>query len=320
MIKEIFDSLPLQGPEYVLERNEDLLLTLPPHPFGGKWEADEALPVFHFDHHYEPLKFAPPRGVFEGPNLRLEWQNMNGRQPFYHRNTDAEELSFQVCGDRTLMTELGTVELRPGDFSSIPVGVAHDNFGREDVHLLIYLHGPMETTMEPAFVSEHLVPPFEGWSPANMSEATTSCLGGPHCDVSVSMAQEDLLLDAAKTRSERLEVLRPDGAPGETDWIYKTKRIWVGSTKLDSTAPRFYRRHRVADEIQCQIIGTRTLVTQRGTVTLNPGDYVSIPFGCAFGSFSDAPSQHISILTQEEAPPAAEPARFAEMNSGIRLG
>ncbi|NTF83978.1 cupin domain-containing protein [Rhizobium rhizogenes] len=320
IVTEIFDSLPDFGPEFVLDRDEDLLLTIPPHPMRGTWEAASALPVYHTPSEYEEMRFAPPRGVFEGPNLRIEWQNMNGRQPFYHRNTDAEEISFQVAGDRTLMTELGTVELRPGDFSQIPVGVAHDNFGRQDIHLLFYLHGPVTTSTHPAFVSQHLLPPFEGWAPAQLCEATTSCLGGPHCDVAVSLAEETLLLNAAATRAERLAVFRASEQQGETEWLYKTARIWIGTTLLNASSPRTYRRRRLADEIQYQVAGRRILITQRGTVTLEPGDYVSIPFGCAFASVVTEPSQHLSVLTREKAPAVNEPVRFAELAAATRLG
>src|SRR5947199_7404845 len=56
---------------------------------------------------------------------------------------------------------------------------------------------------------------------------------------------------------------------------------------------RSYIRRLGADEIQYQVDGTRTLVTQRGVVTLEPGDFVTIPRGCAQASVSTGRSRHL---------------------------
>lgn len=312
IVSEYFDALPTDGPAWELERDERLLFQVPDHPMGRSWKDLSPLPVYHFPATYEPLKFAPPRGVFEGPYLRLEWQNMNGRQPFYHRNTDVDEISYQVCGERTLMTELGTVELRPGDLVALPLGVAHDNYGREDIHLLFYLHGPSRKLAETVASGKYLIPPFEGWSDKPQIEVITHCLGAGHCDVAVSMADEALLLKAAERNKEVLEVVRGGGAPGETEWLYAAERVWIGTTTLSATKQRKYRRHRCADEIQYQASGNRTLITQRGMAHLEPGDFVCIPFGCAFASIAEGPSRHLSILTTEPTPAVPEPVRHAD--------
>jgi uncharacterized cupin superfamily protein len=312
VVSEIIDALPSEGPALHVERNEELLFSLPERSAVKLWSDYEPLPIFRFPAQYAPIRFAPPQGVFEGPCLRLEWQTMNFRQPFYHRNTDVDELSFQVCGERTLMTELGTVELRPGDFASIPVGVAHDNYGREDIHLIFYLHGPARGCVPPSRVGDHKVPAFSGWEPKAVAEVMTHCLGGPHCDVAVSLTDEALLLKAAAHSSAKIEVLRAE-ASGETTWLYKAPKVWIGHTTLADTSARRYTRHRCADEIQYQVNGTRTLVTQRGVATLEPGDFIAIPFGCAFVSIPHGTSQHISILTSQPTPAVAQPNRTAAM-------
>ena len=314
VVTEIFDSLPYSKPELVLKRDEDLLFNLPPHPVPNeKWVVNEPLPVYYFMTHYEPMPFARPRGVFEGKHLRFEWQNLNGRQPFYHRNTDVEELSFQLAGERTLITDRGWVELRPGDFTPIPVGIAHDNYSRNGVHLIFYFYGPLQLMTESTQTGNAVMPPFEGWEPKNRLEAITACLGGPHCDVGVSRVDETLVLQGVETSEERLQVTRPKGKNAETVWVYQAPKVWLGTTTLDQDAPRIYRRHRCADEIQYQVRGERTLITQRGTTTLKPGECVSIPLGCAFTSVASEETQYLSILTTEPAPAASEPVRYAEM-------
>jgi uncharacterized cupin superfamily protein len=316
IVSEIIDALPSDEPALNVERNEELLLSLPPRPPMKLWQDYEPLPVYRFPTRYEPVGFAPPQGVFEGPCLRVEWQTMNFRQPFYHRNTDVDELSFQVCGERTLMTEHGTVELRHGDFTRIPVGVAHDNFGRSNIHLLFYLHGPAAPCVQPVRIGEYKSPAFDGWQPKPVAEVMTHCLGGPHCDVAVSLTDEDLLLKEAARNASKIEVLRADANDGEVRWLYKAPKVWIGHTNLEkSSPPRRYTRHRCADEIQYQISGKRTLVTQRGTTTLEPGEFVCVPFGCAFASVAREASQHIAILTSEAAPAVPQPARHAGMKS-----
>ena len=316
IVREIIDALPFDEPIFDVARDEELLLTAPAAPAMKLWHDCEPLPVYRFPSKYEPVGFAPPRGVFEGPSIRLEWQTINGRQPFYHRNTDVDELSFQVCGERTLMTEFGTVELRPDDFTGIPVGVAHDNYGREDIHLLFYLPGPAKACLPATARGEYKVPAFEGWQPKRLVEVTTECLGAAHCDVAVSLIDEGLLLKEAQSNPSRLEVLRAKANDGELVWVYKAPKTWIGHTTIEKrTVRRRYTRHRRADEIQYQISGSRTLVTQRGTVTLDPGEFVCIPFGCAFTSVSEEASRHISVLTSERTKAVPQPVRHAELGS-----
>jgi uncharacterized cupin superfamily protein len=314
IVFEVLDSFPKSDLVRVIERNEELLLQIPKPKIAKMWEESPApLPVYHFSAQYKPMPFAPPRGVFEGPSLRFEWQNINGRQPFYHRNSDADELSFQVSGERTLMTELGTVELRPGHFTNIPVGVAHDNFGREEVHILFYLHGPAVPTRAPVRSGEYLKSPFKGWEARTQAEMTTHCLGGPHCDVAVSLVNEDLLLKAGAASQEKIEAFEAPGATGEIEWMFKAPRVWIGHTSITNETPRRFIRHLAADEMQYQVSGKRTLVTQRGTVTLDPGDCLSIPFGCAFASFAEGGSKHVSVLAADPAPAVVAPVRYADI-------
>src|SRR5579884_2643034 len=140
IVQEHLDTFPFDAPPRVLARREELLIAealpspnRPPRIFPP-------IEAIHFPAEFEPAEFAHPRGVYESDFIRIEWQTMGGfRQPFYHRNCDVDELSYQVFGQRTLMTEHGTVELTAGDFARIPVTVAHDNYGRDDIHILFYI-------------------------------------------------------------------------------------------------------------------------------------------------------------------------------------
>lgn len=241
---------------------------------------------------------------------------MRGRQPFWHRNVDVDELSFQCAGERTLMTELGSRELRGGDWSRIPVGVAHDNYGRAEVHLLFYVHAEAVECGGVVGRGEVLARPFEGWvAGEEAAEVTTECLGARGCDVAVSLAEERVLLAHGEGVGERIVVQRAEGGgDGEYEWMYKAKEVWTGAVTLRNCSGEAYRRHRKADEIQCQISGRRLLVSQRGAVELEPGDFVCVPKGCTFTSVAEE-SFHTSVLTTQEAPMKAEVARTAEVDS-----
>jgi len=76
------------------------------------------------------------------------------------------------------MTELGTVELLPGDLVRIPVGVAHDNYGRKASHILWYFPAPIEEVGAVTRRSEVLIPPFAGWQAATVNEVQVMSSAG----------------------------------------------------------------------------------------------------------------------------------------------
>lgn len=320
IVIELLDAYPIDDDVLEIQRDEELLLTKPDLKFV-KLLDHKPLQVIHFPTEYIPQPFAPPRGVYESDYLRIEWQQMKGRQPFYHRNADVDELSYQVSGPRTTMTEYGTVEMRPGCFSRIPVGVAHDNYGREAVHLLFYIPAPVSEVVPVHLRGEYLSTPFEGWQSRDIEELITNCLGGPECDIALSYTNEALLLEKAEgvEESMRFPVVRPSAeANGKTEWLYKSKHVWLGFTRHSGGSQKtstLYKRHRRAEEIQAQIKGKRTIISQRGIVHLSPGDFVSLPYGVAFTDMVVGESEHISTLTFHPTPPKAAVAREAEQVS-----
>lgn len=316
VVREVISGEPFDRPIRVVDRDEVRLLQQPPEP-ALRFLSPKLTPleVYSFPVAYQPVEFARPRGVFEGATLRLEWQTMDGRQPFYHRNADVDEIGYQICGARTLITECGTIEFGIGQLARIPVGVAHDNYGREDIHLIIYVHGPAEACTAPVGRGEYRVPPFAGWQSRPMIEVTTNNLGGADGAVSYSMADEDLILGAATRFPDALEILEPGDDTGEMEWLYRAPTVWIGHTKLGRTTERQYFRRLGADEIQYQAEGTRTIVSQRGVVTLAPGDFVCIPRGTSYANVvEDATSKHLSLMTAENVPAVKEPNRLADMD------
>ncbi|TDD86817.1 hypothetical protein [Actinomadura rubrisoli] len=307
-VQERFETFPFDSEPRLFERQEEQLLAEPREGPGGvrPWRDHAPIEVVHFGPEYVARDCSAPRGVYKSDFMRLEWQSMNGRQPFYHRNCDVDEMSYQVTGLRTLMTDLGSVDLVPGDFSRLPVGVAHDNYGREDIHILFYVPAPVVETLPPQRTSQVVIPPFEGWEPAIVNEMITECLAGPDDDVVMAPADELTLLEHAKDETERIRVLRPADVPGTT-WLYKSSHVLVGRTRADASDGRVYRRIRNAEEIQYQLGGHRTLVTQRGTIELEPGDFVRIPVGIAFTSIHHEPSTYLTVASARELP-QVEPA------------
>src|ERR1700761_1959434 len=186
-VTEYITSFPLEDKVHEVQRNEELLFRILPSIGPVKLRQHEPIKSVHFASTFMPVKFARPYGVYESDYLRLEWQTMDKfRQPFYHRNADVEEISYQMCGDRTLMTEYGTVDLDPGDFVRIPVGVAHDNWGVDDIHLLFYIPAPVTESREAVRLAERRDELFKGWKAQHLPEVMTLCLGGPECDIAAS--------------------------------------------------------------------------------------------------------------------------------------
>ncbi|WP_312878186.1 hypothetical protein [Lentzea indica] len=293
-------------------RDEYSLLS-PPHASKVPiklWRDHELLPVVHFPQQYCSQPFAPPRGVYENDEIRVEWQTMDSRQPFYHRNCDVDELSYQIDGERTLMTELGVIEHRPGEFSRIPRGVGHDNYGRAESHLVFYLPAPVTELVPPVRESQPVFPPFEGWQPGATNEAITQCMGAVGHDITVFPIDEQRLLDHVHREDARMNVLRAEG--GGVTWLYSTERTRLGMVRVTPGKQRRYRRTLDADEIQYQVSGHRTLLTQRGVAELGPGDFVRIPLGLAHASVTHEAGEYISLLSHNELPQVAETARTAQ--------
>jgi uncharacterized cupin superfamily protein len=312
----IGSELPLRS----VVRDEHLLLA-PPHPPKMKSSPRRdhpTLSVVHFPPEYRPRPFAPPRGVYENDVVRVEWQTMDNRQPFYHRNCDVDEISYQIAGERTLMTELGVIEHRQGEFSRIPRGVAHDNYGRAESHLLFYLPAPVDELVAAERESQPVFPPFPGWQPSEINEAVTQCMGSPGHDITVFGVDEQRLLEQVLGEDERMTVLRadPDRA---TTWLYGTAQLRLGSVATTPGGERRYRRLLDGDEIQYQASGRRTLITQRGIVDLTPGDFVRVPLGIANTSVTTEAGSYLSLQSHLELPQVAETTRVAEPYSAEQL-
>jgi len=70
-----------------------------------------------------------------------------------------------------------------------------------------------------------------------------------------------------------------------------------------------YQRHLNADEVQYQVSGRRTLVTQRGCLEIEPGDFVRIPQGVAFTSIHHEPCEYLMLASRHEIPQSAQGTR-----------
>ncbi|WP_040786792.1 cupin domain-containing protein [Nocardia pneumoniae] len=302
-----------------IARDEHLLLSA---PHSGTtpmklWRDHPPLTVVHYPPEYRAQPFAPPRGVYESDQIRVEWQTMDNRQPFYHRNCDVDEISYQIAGDRTLMTELGVIEHRAGEFSRIPRGVAHDNYGRKESHLLFYIPAPVTELGASVRESQPVSPPFASWRPGEVNEAVTQCMGAGGHDIAVFPVDELRILDRVHDEKDRMGVLRGADHPG-TSWLYGTAEFRLGVVRSAAGVERRYRRTLDGDEIQYQISGRRTLLTQRGIVELGPGDFVRIPLGISHSAVHHEAGEYLTLLSHRELPQVAETTRTAEPYSPER--
>ncbi|GAB7003469.1 hypothetical protein JCM18899A_09400 [Nocardioides sp. AN3] len=304
-VVEYLDRFDGAAPVRVLQRDEtQMYAKAVAGPFGEVATATELVEVIHIDPAYTPGEFGPPKVLFAAPRARIEWQQMDNRQPHFHRNLDVDEMSYQISGERTLMSEHGTVELRPGDFVRLPVGVCHDNWGREESHILWYTPDGMEEQQPADRFGQVLVPPFEGWVAAVVNEALTDCLGAPEHVIVAQRADERLILEDALTHEDRLAVVRFDEEgqhdgeqPPTARWIWRDNLTRVGVVDYGPTPGLVYERHGDADEIQYQVSGHRLLTTQHGVVFVEPGDFVRIPVGVAFTTMSESPGRYIATVS-----------------------
>ncbi|GAA0510392.1 hypothetical protein [Pigmentiphaga daeguensis] len=304
-VQEHLDIFPFDTPPVILTRREALLLD---DPVPSTVKAPEPPPIeaIHYAPRYSEQK-GPQRNVYESPYLRIERHSMaHGRQRFYHRNTGADEISYQVDGQRLLMTELGSVDLVPGEFVRLPNGVAHDNYGRQDIHLLLYVSDPAAELLPARRTSEHRQTPFPEWQPAVVNEMVSKDLAGPGQCLVLAPADERLLLDHALNDPRRLAVLDPGDEAAGACWIYRSTHVWIGRTRRPASDGRVYQRHLNADEVQYQVSGRRTLVTQRGCLEIEPGDFVRIPQGVAFTSIHHEPVEYLMLASRHEIPQSAQ--------------
>ncbi|WP_328483404.1 hypothetical protein OHS71_35500 [Streptomyces sp. NBC_00377] len=86
-----------------------------------------------------------------------------GGQRRYRRTLDADEIQYQARGHRTLITQRGIVDLKPGDFVRIPLGISHTSVVTEPgdyVSLLSHQELPQvaETTRTADAYTPELLP------------------------------------------------------------------------------------------------------------------------------------------------------------------
>lgn len=303
IITERLDGSPESISHIDVQRDETMLHQWPEPGNMNIWGSYEPIQAINLPMEHIKGPFAPPQGVFRSDHIHIEYQKMNGRQPFYHRNTDCDEISYHVAGKRTVVTELGSVDLQVGDMARIPVGIAHDNIATDDVHLIFYLNAGTKEVTTPYRSTEYRMPPFPDWKPVDSIEFITGQLGQVGTDISTFYTSEQMLLDHAASTDQRMAVVRHSGLEG-TQWLYKNDDAWIGVTKLDKTDGYLYLRHRKAYELQLQTQGQRTLVTQRGTLRIEPGDCLVIPLGTAFTSIANEKNEYITMLLRQ--PPEAK--------------
>ncbi len=268
-VVEYLDRFDGAAPVRVLQRDEtQMYAKAVAGPFGEVATATELVEVIHIDPAYTPGEFGPPKVLFAAPRARIEWQQMDNRQPHFHRNLDVDEMSYQISGERTLMSEHGTVELRPGDFVRLPVGVCHDNWGREESHILWYTPDGMEEQQPADRFGQVLVPPFEGWVAAVVNEALTDCLGAPEHVIVAQRADERLILEDALTHEDRLAVVRFD-EEGQHDG--EQLRLLVGSGVTTSLVWEWWTM------VRRRAWSTSDTVTRTRFSTRCPGTAYSLP-------------------------------------------
>jgi len=190
--------------------------------------------------------------------------------------------------------------------------VAHDNWGRQEIHLLFYVQDRMQELLPTVRRSEPHV--FRDWQPATVTEM----LGDGNVRV-FQQSDERLLTEQVHADERRLLVSRvADGQTGTT-WVWQSPDVWIGMTRLAASPGTAYQRHRLAEEVQYQVAGRRTLISQHGCAELEPGDFVKLPRGCAFTSLCEGEASYITLLSVAPLQRLAAPTRQAEPRSAEEI-
>ena len=148
------------------------------------------------------------------------------------------------------------------------------------------------------------MPPFRDWVAKDSIEFITDHLSALGSDCSTFYTSEQMLLDNAKDITERMSIVR-SSKKGKTwtevDWQFTSKNVWLGVSTFEKSDGSVYVRHRMADELQIQTKGRRSLVTQRGTLQVEPGDFLCVPLGCAFTSIAHEDNSYLTVLMRYPA-------------------
>jgi mannose-6-phosphate isomerase-like protein (cupin superfamily) len=301
IVSETMSAFPFDEEPIARSRDEALLLAVPESAVVAA-RPNPPIEVIHFGVTYLPKPFSAPKWVYQNADVKIEWQDMKGRQPHYHRNLDVDEMSYQVAGSRQLLSELGSVDLGPDDAVRIPVGVAHDNWGKGEVHVLFYVSAPVHDEL--ATVRRSEPHEFKDWPPSTVVESvTTGSVRENH------LADERLLMEYAYQDERRLAVIRAADPGPRTSWRWKARSVWLGVTTVAWSRGVDYQRHMNVDEVQFQLVGRRTLVTQSGVVDIEPGDFAQVPTGCAHASICGDHSRWLTIVSKLPFEQVAEPTK-----------
>lgn len=89
-----------------------------------------------------------PVPLLANADMRVSVDSAAGPAPFFHRNIDFDEAIFQFAGTSRVETEMGAVDLAPGEMLLVPRGIAQRSVGdAASLRQLILMHSPVTSTM-----------------------------------------------------------------------------------------------------------------------------------------------------------------------------
>lgn len=288
-IKEFATRYGRSGPPTFFERDHEALV-------GAAKPSRRAIPVFRpFDMIGEPHK---PVVIWQNVDAKFGVESMAGPEPYFRRNLDFDEITFQWAGHTRLECEYGTFEIGPGESTLIPAGISHRHIGTPDsLRVFVHTNEPVEVTLgEDKMVThtEFEVTRIGGPSLGNGAVTTPKdtvtermyLWEEPEEIDELERPYEDLVGGATLGRGmQKIRVFDffesrtgVDKGPGPTFYVSPTFHAETYNTAGDMLA---FHRGLDSDETWWQFCGESTNESEFGKFMLLPGEANHAPPGIA---------------------------------------
>jgi quercetin dioxygenase-like cupin family protein len=237
-----------------------------------------------------------PMVVFQNIDVRFGVESLAGAAPYFRRNLDFDDITFQWAGHSTLECEYGTFELAPGGSVLVPAGVAYRiNGSPGSLRVFAHCTEPVEVTMGedklvthtefdvsrvggPALGSKSevgltgmVIEKMYHWEDGEVDELARPAEGMVGTAVSGRGMQQIRVFDFFDSRTGV-------GGPGPTFYASPAFHAEAYNTEGDMLA---FHRGLDSDESWWQFSGGSTNESEYGVFPLSPGEVNHAPPGIA---------------------------------------
>lgn len=235
--------------------------------------------------------------VWEGATLRIAAEQIDGQEVELTRAADFDLFYFQFAGSTRIESELGTVQLEPGEIVLVPAGISHHSTATgESLRLRVMSKESVQFGVDPdqpltqsKFQVSHSDPlqhsASSGASGDNVVEHT--CFWDPESDVWIERSGKKIF-NCWKEGGRAFKKIRAfdyfTGITGKggarAPVLYEGKEFRIDCYNLEGQQ-RGFHRGLDEDEIWFQFRGHGKNETEWGIVELDAGEMSFVPRGIA---------------------------------------